>query len=216
MRVGLDVGAHQTLGAGLALNYRFGLHDYLDRQTAYPAYTQLDILSVRLESFPQQGRVLLDELTLFRFMRLPPLTRSWEELSWKVEVGGRSIREASCLYCGAGTVLAALGATVQPLESWPVTFWFLVEGELILAPGASGFPLKPAFGPRVGLRLSLLPWLNGMVYGAYRYQTASSSTEIVQVGTEWRAAFDVNWALNLKLQKLSDGWQGFGGLLAYF
>jgi hypothetical protein len=216
MRLGVDAGTHQTLGAAVALNYRFGLHDFLDRQTSYPVYTQLDIFSIRLEAFPQQNRVLLDELTLVRFIRLPPLTRSWEELSWKLEIGGRSLRDASCLYCGAGTVLAGLGATVQPVDSWPVAFWFLVEGELVAIPSLGGFPVKPAFGPRVGLRLALAPWLNGMIYAAYRYQTSSNTTEVVQAGTEWRLAFDANWAVNLKAQWLSDGWQGFTGLLAYF
>lgn len=215
MRVGADGGAHQTLGAGFGLNFRYGLHDLLDRAEAFPDYTQFEIGNLRLETHPSQGKVYLDELILFRMMRLRPLSSQWEELSWKVEIGGRTVRDTTCTRCGAGNLLGALGAAVQPVEGFPMTLWFLAEAELLGSPAFSGFFVKPSIGPRFGARFTLAPWLNGWVYGLWRWQIGTGQ-QFLEGGTEWRVAVARNWALNFKLQRHVEGWEGLGGVYTYF
>ncbi len=215
MRVGIDAGVHERLGAVLGIQYRFGLHDLLDRQTEYSDNTQLEILSVRMEVNPGRGTVALDQATLLGVVRLPPITKKWEELSWKVEIGARTVREALCDRCAAGTLQLGLGATVEPFGSFPLAFWSLMEVELLGSPGFSGFFIKPSFGPRLGIRWRVMPSFNGWVFGSYRYQIGAV-TDVFSAGTEWRLAVAQDWALNAKLQVFQDGWQSTLGLLAYF
>lgn len=215
MRVGVDAGVHERLGAVLGIQYRFGLHDLLDRQTEYSDNTQLEILAVRLEVNPARSTVALDQATLLGVVRLPPITKKWEELSWKVEVGARTVREALCDRCGAGSVLLGLGATVEPFGTFPLALWSLMEAEFLASPSFAGFFIKPSFGPRVGIRWRVSPSFNGWLFGSYRYQFAAVSN-VLSAGTEWRLAVSQNWALNAKAQVFQDGWQSTLGLLAYF
>jgi hypothetical protein len=215
MRLGIDAGAHERLGAVLGIQYRFGLHDLLDRQTEYSDNTQLEILSLRIEALPGRGVIALDQATFLGVVRLPPITKKWEELSWKVEVGARTVREALCDRCGAASIQLGLGATVEPFGSFPLALWSLVETELLASPSFSGFFIKPSFGPRVGVRLRVTPYFNGWIFGSYRYQFAAV-TDVLSAGTEWRLALDRNWALNAKIQVFQDGWQSTLGLFAYF
>ncbi len=216
MRIGMDGGYHESRGPALGVSYRFGLHDFLDRQESYPTFTRLEILSFRIEHFPREGKTFLDELSLFRIEALPPVTARWEELSWKVELGGRSLKDAACDRCGAAAVLGGLGITVQPLDALPIDLWLFLEAELLASPSFNGFPVKPSLGPRMGLRFRLKSWLNGWLYGLYRRQWDSPSNEITEYGTQWRIALDTRWALDLRIHHFSEGWQGLAGIYAYF
>lgn len=215
MRLGVGAGSSGDRGAGLHLNYRFGLHDFLDLQSHYPDQTLLELFSLKLDYYPGQSTVFLDELTVARLVRLPPLTASWAELSWEVEVGGKSLRQASCDRCGAGNLLGGLGLTVTPLSSLPVDLWFLLEAELLVSP-RFGFPLQPSIGPRGGVRFRLLPNINGMVYATYRKQFKAGDLNYVQWGTQWRWAFARNWAVDLKWENFPLGYEGTASLFVYF
>lgn len=215
-RIGFDGGYHETRGPALGVSFRFGLHDLLDRQTAYPGFTRLEILRFRLEHFPRDGRTFVDDITLFAIERVPPVTSRWEELSWKVELGGRSLKDPACDRCGGASALGGLGVTTTPLESVPIDVWLFLEAELLVSPNFNGFPVKPSLGPRLGLRFRLKDWLNGWLYGLYRRQWDSPSNEITEYGTEWRLALDTRWALNLRIHHFAEGWQGLAGIYAYF
>lgn len=215
-RLGADAGYHATRGASAGMSFRYGLHDFLDRQNEYPEFTELELLKARVEVTASDKRFWIDEFTLVRFTRLQPLTSKWAELSWTVDAGFRRIREAICVDCGAGTLNAGLGAAVTPVESLPIDLWLLVETEFVGSPSFSGFPIKPSIGPRAGIRFRLAPWLNGMVFAAYRYRFAAADTDIVQFAAEWRLSLDPSFALNARLLRLSDGWQGTAGLFLYY
>jgi hypothetical protein len=215
MRLGVDAGLHQTLGAVVGIQYRFGLHDLLDRQNEYPDHTQLDIFSVRVETLPSQNSVALDQATFLGILRLPPMTKKWEELSWKVEVGARTVREALCNRCGAVNLGGGLGVTVEPWERIPLGVWALLETEFLASPSFAGFFIKPSLGPRLGARWRVTPWLNGWAFASYRVQWAAVSS-VLSFGTEWRVALGREWALNAKFQWFNDGYQATAGLFTYF
>ncbi len=214
-RLGLDTVYNAGLGAGVGLNYRYGLHDFLDRQTGYPEHTQMELGGVRFQFFPSTSQIFIDELNLFRIARLRPFSSSWEELSWKFEVGGRRLRNSSCNRCGAANVAGGLGAAWKPVDSLPATLWVLAEAELLGSPDFSGFFIKPSLGPRFGARFSLTPWLNGGLYGLVRWQ-AGSPYLFFEAGTQWRASISRNWAVQLQLQRYDEGWETLGGLFTYF
>jgi len=216
MRVGIDGGTNESVGTFVGLSYRFGLHDFLDRQNEYPDDTSIEFAGFRLEVYPNPNRVLLDEITLLKVVRLPALTGAWQELSWKVEVGARGVREPLCNRCGAGGLLGGLGGTVKPFENFPLAITLLLEAEVLASPNFTGFPAKPSVGPRLGIRMGIKPWLNGWVYGLYRYLFALETQQILEFGTEWRLALGRNWALNLRASRLGDGWTAHGGFFAYF
>jgi len=214
MRFGAEAVYHSGLQLGLGVNYRFGLHDMLDRQIEYPQFTQVDFLGFRAEYYPAAQRFFFDSLTLVKVLRLPLLTAEWDQLSWSVEVGGRTVRESLCTYCGAGNIAGGIGLTVQPIASVPVDLWLLAEAEVLGAPGFSGFFLKPSVGPRGGLRLRLSPTLNGFVSGVYRYQFASDPT-VLEAEIRGRWSFAKNWALDARWVWREDGWTLSSGILLY-
>jgi hypothetical protein len=214
LRAGFETGYQETLGTSLGLNFRYGLHDILDRQTGYPAYTQLDLLHLRSQIFPTVGKFFIDELVLARWLRVPPLSKSWRELSWKLEAGGRTVRDATCSRCGVGNLLAGLGVTVEPFEKSWIAFWVLAEAEILGSPALPRF-LEPSVGPRFGARFRLAPWCNGMVYGLYRFQPLANRN-LFESGTQWRFSVARNWALDIKLARYGEGWEGVAGVLAYY
>lgn len=214
MRFGTAGIYHSNLGAGAELNYRFALHDLLDLQVDYPGYTQLDMGSVRLQYFPGNKTFLFDELTIVKILRLPVLTAQWDQLSWSVEVGGRSLRESFCSYCGVGSASGGIGATVQP-TSLPVDLWMLVEAEIIASPAFTGFFIKPSLGPRAGIRLRLTPELNALVSAAYRYRFTSPITTVWEGRAHVRWAFARNWALDGRCSWEQDGLSVSAGIALY-
>ncbi len=216
MRAGIEIGARENLGPSVGIHYRFGLHDILDRQKEYPDATSIEFLSARFEFYPQSSRMILDELVLARILRLPPISKKWEELSFKLELGGRTVREASCAGCFAPNAAAGIGGTVEPFGSSLFALFLLMELELAGSPAYSGFPIKPSVGPRAGARFRIRPWLNGWLYGLYRYQMDPLDTLILDFGTEWRLSLGPDWALNARVSRLGSGWEGSIGALAYF
>ncbi|MBY0369377.1 hypothetical protein K2X33_01740 [bacterium] len=215
MRFGASTLYHQNLQLGMALNYRFGLHDLLDRQVEYPQYTTFDLLGIEAQYFPDSNRVLVEDFTIVKIVRLPPMTQTWNQLSWSVSAGGKTVREGLCAYCGAGEVSGGIGLSVQPVEAVPVDLWLLAEGNVLGSPAFSGFFLKPSVGPRGGIRFRLGPELNGMVSGVYRYQFDATDDMVLEFETRWRWAFSRNWALDGRWIWRQDGWVLSAGLLLY-
>ncbi len=216
LRASFEAGAHESLGSRFTLGFRLALHDFLDRQTEFQTDTLFELFSGKVDFFGGNSQFYLDELTVVRVARMVPLSSRWNELTWKIEVGGRTVKELLCNRCGAGNILGGLGAAFTLSDTLPITAWVLFEAELLGSPAFSGFPLKPSFGPRIGLRFQPTPWLNGIAYGLYRYQASPISPHVFNLGTEWRLALGPDWAVNAVLYRLSDGWQGGLGALAYF
>jgi hypothetical protein len=215
MRLSTEAGHQEGRGLFLATQFRYGLHDLLDRKGDYPHATSIEFFSVKWRVHIENSRPWLDELTLLRVLRIPTLSENSNELSWNVDVGLRTVRERFCSNCLAGHVRGGIGVTEAPIRGFPLEIYLLADAEISVAPGASD-PIQPAVGPRLGLRL----WWEGnwktITELRYRYFFLASAPSALEASTALRYYLGWDMAVEGRVAKFADGWEYAAGLYVYF
>jgi hypothetical protein len=143
-------------GLGL-LEGRVALHDLADPPDGFPLLSQIEFLPFRLRVLPDDRRAELDEAWPLRIVSLNGLSRFDYRPSWRIKVGGATVRDAACKGCLAAQVEVGSGLTLANLGG------FLdVYGGVDLAPewsprldGIDGKEVRVGIGPGGLLRLRL-------------------------------------------------------------
>jgi len=215
MRAGVDGGASSTLGGFGTVHFRFALHDLLDPKTGYPEYSQIEFFNTRIRYLPEDNRVWLEDFALFRVVSLSPLTEFDRQLSWKVKVGGSTIRDNTCDHCFAGQIEVGGGPAIDLAKH--VTAFLSVDGEGMLTTGFSPRSiLRPGAGPSLLVRARFTQGLVTLFQGSYRYRLFTDLPHYGSASAELRWAATRDFALNLKSAVFPDGWETTAGLYYYF
>ena len=217
MRLSTEGGNQEGRGAFLATQFRYALHDFLDRKGDYPHSTSIEIASVKWRVHIENTRPWLDELTLLRVLRIPTLAENDGEMSWGFDAGMRTARETFCVNCLAGHVRGALGVTEAPIRGVPLEVFLLGEAEISIAPNAIDSAFQPALGPWLGLRLWWSDNWTAFLSGRYRYYFLTR-TKPGSFQTSAAIRYYLGWdmAVEGRVARLPDGWEYAGGLFVYF
>jgi hypothetical protein len=210
------MGYQEGTGSFLSAGYRFALHDFLDPEVDYPKDTDLQLLDLKVRLPLQKPQFWLDDLTLIRVGSLPPMESLSSERSWELELGARTDRDGLCDHCVAGHLRGGLGGTWKPAPTFPIEGFLLADFDLSYGPGYTGFPVKPGFGPHAGIRFHCSQTLLALAQASYFYTISAANPDIYQYGLEARWSPVLDFALNARVQRYLDGWEGAGGLLYYF
>lgn len=210
-------GGHQTnRGAFIATQFRYALHDFLDRKGDYPHSTAIEIASLKWRMHLQNMRPWLDEATLLRVTRIPTLSDNDGELSWSFETGLRTMRENLCANCLGGHARGGLGVTEALIRGFPMEIFLLAEAEIALVPDARDGAFQPAVGPWAGVRLWWADNWNALASVRYRYYFLSSNGGNFEASAAIRYYLGWSLAVQARITKFPDGWESAGGLYVYF
>ena len=114
-RVGLSANSDKQL----YLDYRFALHDLLDKNTGLPHNSQLEFFY--LSTLITKDHVRMNDFIIFRVLNLNPINFYSQKLSWGMEVGMTNLDYCTgSLDCYAsGTAFkAGYAANIGPFVSW--------------------------------------------------------------------------------------------------
>lgn len=182
-RVGMFGGYSSEAGPITTYSLRFALRDLADPHAGYPELTQYEFASARMRGTLNTGRVSLEELTLVSILSLAPVDRFDHAPSWAVRVGADKLRDGGCAGCFAATGEVSGGLSVSWADN-AITLFGLAEAVLNAGPGVPGLlgtGLRPAVGPRAGLRVRMGSRATLLATG--RYQVFFERT----VRTGWSA-----------------------------
>lgn len=215
MRGGAEAGAGDKLGGYGAVQLRFALHDLIDPKPGYPEFSQIEFFNTRLRYLWERKEFWVEDFSLFRVISLSPLTTFDKQLSWKVKVGGTTIRDQSCDHCFAGQI--EVGGGFAKTFFGAVTAFASLDGEAFAAPGFSPRSfLRPGAGPSLLLRARLTRDLLAVGTASYRYRLFTDEPHYSSFGGELRWALGNNVALNFKTALYPDTWENSAGLFLYF
>gem|GEM_PF-4840981 len=215
MRLSSELGYQDGPGAFISTQFRYALHDLLDRTGDYPHSTSIEIGSLKWRMHLDNPKPWLDEFTAIRLLRLPPFSDA-SEWSWSVDVGMRTSREKFCSNCLAGHVRGGIGITEAPIRNFPVEIYLLAEGEMTIAPDAVKSSFQPAIGPRLGFRIWWANNWKALVDTTYRHYFLATSPSHFESHAAVRYYLGWDIAVEARVARLPDGWEYAGGLFAYF
>jgi hypothetical protein len=214
-RFGLGSGAETGTGGFFLLNYRFALHDLLDPPRGYPETAQIEFFHTQLRYRYQVGTFAIDELTLFQVMSLSPWRSFSTPLTWRVRLGGETVRDNSCPGCFAGIAELGGGLTLQPVDRTPLYLIGTLDTSLAGSPRFA-HAIRPGLGPTLALRCALSQTMAVLAEARYRYLWLVSSQSAWGTGLEWRWALHDGWAVDLHAVSDTIGTWISGGAMFYF
>ena len=164
-RLGVSLG--QRDGAGfVALTARASYHDLLEPDIGYTSDAQIELLSLALRHYPNQGGLQLDRLTLLDITSLPPLNTLAPRAAWQLHAGWAPYPQPECPTCTAFNLNGGLGLAAE--TGWPWrTVWFGLPG------------LEFDYG--------------GMFAGDYRAGLAVTVGALLQPATDWKIMASATW-----------------------
>jgi hypothetical protein len=124
----IGVGLGQREGARFVeLNARASYHDLLEPDAGYTPDAQIELLSVAVRVYPDDGRLALDRLTLLDITSLPPINGLTPRPAWRFHAGWEPYPRPDCRDCTAFNLGGGLGVAVE--TGWPWrTVWFALPG----------------------------------------------------------------------------------------
>lgn len=174
------------------IRIRPAFHDLSDPLKGHPKYSKMDIMSLSLDSFIQEEKVLLSEFNLINVSSLHP----WNELErkWSVDlaVGGERKNYEGCVNCFESGVYFGVGPTFEYLQ-----------GNLLLLPrlrSENGYVfLNKKIFSTLGMPIALYfrPWervLLKAVVDPYRYSFSLDKSFL-----DWRGEIFYETSLNSRL-----------------
>lgn len=213
-RLGVSLG--QRDGAGfVALTARASYHDLLEPDIGYTSDAQIELLSLALRHYPNQGGLQLDRLTLLDITSLPPLNTLAPRAAWQLHAGWAPYPQPECPTCTAFNLNGGLGLAAE--TGWPWrTVWFGLPGlefdygSMFASDYRAGLAvtvgalLQPAAGWKIMAGATWLDYLMG--------ETGTGLRTVVQQNL----ALDRNLALRMEWRSLEGIPEFEMGLHVYF
>ena len=124
----MGVGAGQRAGAAFVeLSARAGVHDLLEPDAGYTPDAQIELFSIAVRRYEDNGRLALDRLILLDITSLPPVNILTPRPAWRVHVGWEPLPRQDCPTCTAFNLSGGLGLAAETRWPWR-TVWFALPG----------------------------------------------------------------------------------------
>lgn len=212
-RLSADYGYGKQTESYTRLNLRYALHDLLDPTSGYPGYAQMEIFNARLRYNHKPRTLWLEDFALLQVTSLSSLSSFNRSLSWRMKLGARTVRDRSCENCLAGNLLIGAGYSVEPFSSFPISLFGMLEADVAGAPEFDRAPVRPGFGPTLGLRIPVTRRWFSLAHASYRHQFPTHHPHYLELGFESRFALVKDFALNAKWIRYPVAQEfSFGGL----
>lgn len=202
-------------GAGIAVSGRVALHDVMDPSVGFPKNAEIDFMATQIRYLPQQKRFWLDHATIAQIQSMSPGIDLHRPLSWRLEVGAKTVRDRSCDYCIAGFLTLGGGWTIEPgIEN--LSIYALAEGDLIGSTRLDGSKVSVAPGLRTGFIFSPIRSLNIQAYGYYRYRLFLNERTSYGSKAEVRYALSSSTAMGTSFESYLSRVEGAVNAYFYF
>lgn len=194
------------------LGYRGALHDFLDPENGYPAYTRIEMGTFRLRYNHQRAQVRFEEFQLFAIESLNPWADYFHKPAWRSELHLIRDRDLLCDNCLRGRFNAAVGLSRELHSRFLV--YGLIQGEFQTSPGFERSKSALGLGPVAGLlwhitdRLAFLSegreiyfwhnrdfelwpeWQSHLRYFWHRRWAIEAGTKMSRAESAWEAAVE--------------------------
>lgn len=155
-----------TKGAGTELGLRFAFHDLLDPTEGLPDNADIDFVNVRMRLWNRTGRVQLEDFALFGVGTYQPIDAYTKKASWRTRTGVKRVDDFRCQNCEAVYFHGGAGLTTNLLAKGQLLY-LLGEIDLETSPRFEPERLTTSYGPTLGTRLMLKPYVSLQVEGRY-------------------------------------------------
>ncbi|MFN8370532.1 MAG: DUF4105 domain-containing protein [Bacteriovoracaceae bacterium] len=215
-KAALGIGHDSKLGTLAQFHFKFSLHDFTDPQTGFSPYMILKMGEVNFDYYEKTSKVRMKNVTLYELLSLPPLTEARKNLSWKMSIGQKLIKDKNSEnpYSSIG-VEGGVGATVNLKND------FTLFGLMLLDLGATkkitnNHNLRLGGGPTLGLR-----WMmNDYFLTALQFYQGSylflDHKNYFTVTWENRLYFSKYYGLSFNLNKNSKSQEFSSQFILYF
>ncbi len=215
-RVGLGGAAAHGMFAP-SLDIRINLHDLADPTSGYPELNAIEFLHARVQIWPD-GKLVADDLGLFRVTSLTVQNRFDRKLSWKLDIGATTLDDHACTRCFAAHMGGGVGMTFAPFGD-AFAFWLTTDANAYYAPklaGIGGSGTRLAVGPAGGVRLRIAPTLVTLWTGEYMFLPWQAPKGVYRADAILRWVYLNNFALSLEARALQNGYEGQLVSFSYF
>lgn len=215
-RLSLDYGYGRQTESFTRLSFRYALHDLLDSSSGYPSNSQMEIFNLKLRYNYKPRTFWVDDFALLQVTSLSPLSTFNDRLSWRVRLGARTMRDRNCDNCLAGHLMLGAGYTVAPFGDSGIAVFGFAEAEVAGSPEFNRFPVRPAIGPTVGVKVPVGQRWTSLAHASYRHQFPSHDPNYFEMGFETRFSVAKNFSINAQWLRYPVAQEFSGGPMYYF
>ena len=185
-------------------------HDLLEPDAGYTPDAQIEVLSMAIRHYPDEGGLHLDRLTVLDIASLTPFDALAPAPAWQVHIGWVPLPHDDCLDCRVFNLSGGLGLTVETRWPWRALWFVLPKLELDYSQDfASDY--RTGWGMTAGTLLQpamhwkILARVNGLDYrwGDSRTAWRASVGQHLALGRDW--SLRIEWRYFAELQEFSVG-----------
>ncbi|NBX81909.1 DUF4105 domain-containing protein [bacterium] len=136
------------------LGFKTAYHDLFNSDRGFQRYSHIDFPQVYFRYYPQNGKLLLDNLELLHITSLFPLSFVESRASWKLQIAYANSREFSCWDCKSAQLRGGMGATLNLFDPRTVVYGLL----LAHAEAGSALSRNVRLGPELQVAVITNPW----------------------------------------------------------
>jgi hypothetical protein len=216
MRVGLSAGYSDRLGHFQRADLRFALHDLTDPQDGYPDFAQIEFLSTRLRYNADPDSLWLEHVDVVRVVSLSPVDDFLRQLSWKVGVGARTVRDESCRDCLAASFDLGGGYAISLLDRPRTTAFLLGDVEALASPRFEDEKLRLGVGPLGGLQARIGERVSLLATGTWKHLVDHDPERTYAASLIAKVHLTPRLSLSVEGARVPTAWEGSAGFLLYF
>ena len=197
-RVGLELGQNNKTHGFTRLNLRFALHDLADPYFGFPEFSQIEFLNTKIKYAFLKKETTLEDFALIRVVSLSPISETQKQMSWKIKMGAKKIRDGSCTDCNQGELQLGGGYTFIPFQKIDLAVIPMADAEVGASKGFRKTFFRSGVGPSLGIRLSFSRTFNLYSSLSYKYYWPSNFQGSLETNTDLRIGLTKNSAFNIR------------------
>lgn len=219
-RIALGAGTSSASDLYSKFEFRFAMHELMDQSTGQNPNATMEMGNVQFRYNHENkfrgetSSFRLDEASFARVVALTPLEQYFSDLSWRGNIGARTIKDGGCNECVAPTAQAAGGIS---FNMGPFITYFMGAAEFDFHKRLSHRGYRAAVGPEFRSILRLGKTLSWDITGEWkRNLLVERNKTSYSYGSEIRFHSFQNLNFGLKYKRHHKFWDGIAKVFYYY
>ncbi|PIK14765.1 DUF4105 domain-containing protein [Halobacteriovorax sp. JY17] len=218
-RVTLGYGDDNKRGSFQTFSHRSTLHDFYDSDIGQNPQATMEMMNFKLKYFSKDdlegksSKLYLDKLSLVKVISLSPIQKFFSNISWKFDLGAKSIRDNSCDNCLAPNLEVGGGAAL--MGSFFKTYLFM-SSDLEFHKELSKEGYRFGIGPEAELIFNSERSLKFGFFGNYKWRFPAHVKKTYEYGSRLRYSISKSAAITLDHARQRGSYQSEGSFSYYY
>jgi hypothetical protein len=165
---------------------RFAIHDLLDPPEGQAKNLHLEFAKVRFKYFAEDQQLKIDELSIFEVFNFSPWSVLSRPLSWRVNMGGKTVYDETCNTCFAFNTELSGGYAFNLDHAENFRVLLMGDVDVNAAKSFQKNPFRVGFGPSLWLYSTFNPKFLMLNQVGYRHYEFTSSLDNLFSKNEFR------------------------------